>query len=61
MNKGLDMKDHSCLVTPQFIEDKSQENSNASRRRLVLLHDLANYRDHGSKKALVTILPTKYW
>ena len=39
------MKDHIYLVTPQFIEAKSQENSNASRRDWFLSQDLAYYRD----------------
>jgi hypothetical protein len=32
LNKDLDMEYHTYLITPQFIEEKSQENSNASRR-----------------------------
>jgi len=44
------MKDHTYFVTPQFIEEKSQENSNASRRDWFLSQDLAYYRTKGARK-----------
>ena len=44
------MKDHTYFVTPQFIEEKSQENINASRRDWFLSRDLAYYRTKGARK-----------
>jgi hypothetical protein len=44
------MNDHTYLVTPQFIEEKSQENSNASRRDWFLSQDFAYYRTKGASK-----------
>jgi len=44
------MKDHTYFVTPHFIEEKSQENSNASRRDWFLSQDLAYYRTKGARK-----------